>query len=59
MANTTEPASGGQQPSTGRPSTSRSRRRVKVLAWRAALGAAYTAGGVAVTFIGRWLLTLL
>lgn len=58
MANITESTS-GQQPPTGRGSISRRRRRAKLLVWRAALGAAYTAGGVAVTLAGKWAFTVM
>lgn len=36
--------------------TSRNRRRAKVLAWRALLGAAYGAGGLVVTLLTQWLI---
>ncbi|MDR6980435.1 hypothetical protein J2X68_007175 [Streptomyces sp. 3330] len=54
MANTTE-STGGSGSAGGRGN---SRRRVKVLLWRAALGAAYTGGGLGLTLVVRWLLGL-
>ncbi|MGW0858488.1 hypothetical protein [Streptomyces sp. NPDC002690] len=51
MVNTTD--------SVGRPGPARhSRRRIKTLLWRAALGASYTGGGLGLTLVVKWLLGL-
>ncbi|MGW7055119.1 hypothetical protein [Streptomyces sp. NPDC054887] len=55
MTDTTERADGLKTPA-GR--SGGSRRRGKMLLWRAALGAAYTGGGIGLTLVVKWVLGL-